>query len=139
MSEVAIHPPDSTQMVASPLPQVLQTPGGNALLEIQGQVNTPGISSAIQIGHLEFPDYDSTNPDDTKWMKKVYLYVGKHQRMRGEVKKLLKALAILKRKTSNSISTSVVGLNSEELEIAEIVKFKIVFSERPEPVGTMGE
>ena len=62
-------------------------------------------------------------------MKRVYMYIGKHQRMTGEVKKLPKAFAILKRKESEQQDAR------EELEIVDIVKHKIVFSQRPEPVS----
>lgn len=61
-------------------------------------------------------------------MKRVFLFVGKHQRLHGEVKKLPKALAVMRRKQSGDE-------NCEELEIVEIVKHKIIFSHRPEPVG----
>lgn len=65
-------------------------------------------------------------------MKRVYMYIGKHQRMTGEVKKLPKAFAILKRKESEQAEESE---QQEELEIVDIVKHKIVFSQRPEPVS----
>ena len=58
-------------------------------------------------------------------MKMVYLYVGKHQRLTGQVKKLPKAMAVLRKKEADT----------ESLEISEIIKYKIVFSQRPEPVG----
>lgn len=61
-------------------------------------------------------------------MKRVYLYVGKHQRLTGEVKKLPKAMGIMRKREG-------VGNGIEELEIMEIVRHKIVFSQRPEPVG----
>jgi len=74
-------------------------------------------------------------------MKKVWLYVGKHQRLTGEVKKLPKALAVIrKKKVEEEGHEMVVDGNGEEgssqdLEIVEIVKYKIQFSLRPEPVG----
>jgi chromosome transmission fidelity protein 8 len=61
-------------------------------------------------------------------MKGVYLYIGKHQRLTGEVKKLPKAMGVLRRR-------EVEGDDQEQLEIVEIVKHKIVFSQRPEPVS----
>lgn len=69
-------------------------------------------------------------------MKRVYLYIGRNQRLTGEVKKLPKPLAVV-RKTQNP-STDGDQLNQavgEELEIVEIVKWKILFASRPEPVG----
>jgi chromosome transmission fidelity protein 8 len=86
------------------------------------------------IGRLEFPLYTPQtpdDPDDTEWMKKVYFYVGKHQRLTGEVKKLAKPLAI--------IQTVEEGCSDEgggsALEIRDVVKYKILFGGRPEPVG----
>lgn len=71
-------------------------------------------------------------------MKKVYLYVGKHQRLTGEVKKLPKAMAVIRRREG----TGVLGdeedgyrERSEELEVVDIVRWKILFAGRPEPVG----
>lgn len=64
-------------------------------------------------------------------MKKVHLYVGQHQRLTGEVKKLPNPVAVIRKR--NSGETIAEG---GELEIAEIVHFKVLFSSRPEPVGT---
>ncbi|KAI1909502.1 hypothetical protein LOZ61_004942 [Ophidiomyces ophidiicola] len=156
---------------ANPLPTLLQTPSGLAILELQGTINLPAndqkqksaldednIASQSQlhtetpIGRLVFPSYDSSNPpNDTFWMKRVYLYVGQHQRLTGEVKKLSKPLAIMQRsqydesaggKDGSSTSSKNIGsaqqveeLGREALEIAGIVRYKILFSARPEPVS----
>lgn len=79
-----------------------------------------------------FPLYDSTttSPEDTSWMKRVYLYIGKHQRLTGEVKKLGKAIAVVARREGGEGDEA-----NEELEVKEVVRYKIVFSSRPEPVG----
>lgn len=126
--------PTTTTTHPNPLPQLLQTPSGLALLELQGTFNTPAPDSsddAVAIGRLDFPDYrpDSItfDPSSTAWMKRVYMYVGQHQRLTGEVKKLPKALGVVRRREGGE----------DELEIVEIVKHKIVFSSRPEPVGTV--
>ncbi|EXJ54672.1 hypothetical protein A1O7_10013 [Cladophialophora yegresii CBS 114405] len=138
---------------SNPLPPLLQTPSGLALLEIQGTIHgpfegsTPGdenpMTTTRQIGRLEFPLYNpQASNEDGKWMKKVYLYVGKHQRLTGEVKKLGEPLAVIQ-KVDHSIgngSEAESGVNAskgtqEALEIVEIVKFKVLFSARPEPVG----
>ena len=134
----------------SPFPQLLQTPSGLALLEIQGTIHAPfpqlsaddeSSQSATQtsIGRLEFPLYDPSNlssEKDDKWMKTVYLYVGKHQRLVGEVRKLPKAMAIVrKRELSTETREDWEEEKGEELEIAEIVRWKILFAGRPEPVG----
>lgn len=133
----------------NPLPQLLQTPSGLALLEIQGTIHAPFpqasldndslITAPVQtdIGRLEFPLYDPSTPDEErKWMRKVYLYVGKHQRLTGEVKKLPRAIAVIrKRQSTGEHDGSEEGAGEEELEIAEIVQWKILFAGRPEPVG----
>jgi chromosome transmission fidelity protein 8 len=137
MPIVHVHAPDSSVRSTSPqnpLPQLLHTPSGLAIVEIQGTIHTPDASNAdddasqlpdTKIGNLEFPNYNENNPEDTAWMKLAYLYVGKNQRMTGQVKKLPKAIAILQRKE----------IGADDLQITEIIKYKIVFSQRPEPVG----
>lgn len=130
----------------NPLPQLLQTPSGLAILELQGTINLPprdDTDSTIHsqgetsIGKLIFPDYDSETQEEQgpAWMQRVYLYVGKHQRLTGEVKKLPKPLAVIRRRTPSPMETVVD--HAEELEIVEIVKWKILFSNRPEPVGSL--
>lgn len=137
---------------ANPLPQLLHTPAGLALLELQGTINMPGQNlengavngtaddSGTTIGRLTFPDYNTLTADagSTAWMKRVYLYVGQHQRLHGEVKKLPKAIAIIRRRQSEEGSANDKEM-PEELEIMVIVKYKILFSHRPEPVGNSHE
>lgn len=160
MSKVEVHPKSLVphESAKNPLPQLLQTPSGLALLEMQGTINLPShddedsIATESQsgvatqetpIGRLIFPDYDLEDPNNTAWMKRVYLYVGKHQRLTGEVKKLPKALAVIRKRNIVEADQTQVDVEGEEgedrieqLEIVEIVKFKILFSTRPEPVGT---
>jgi chromosome transmission fidelity protein 8 len=97
-------------------------------LELQATIHTPFSTvsgdTSTTVGNLVFPLWDPARPDDKAWMKRVYFYVGKHQRLTGEVKQLNKAMAVLGRRG-----------DGEELEIKEIVRHKIVFSSRPEPVG----
>jgi len=146
MPSVALYPPNPNehgkqQQLDNPLPHLLQTPSGLAILELQGTINMPSsteLSSNEQgstttdtlIGRIVFPDYHNDDPPDSKeWMKKVYLYVGRHQRLTGEVKKLNSPIAIIRKRAT------AVDADEEELEIAEIVDYKILFSSRPEPVG----
>ena len=65
----------------------------------------------------------------------MHMYVGQHQRLTGEVKKLPKPLAVLRRK-DGSTAMEDEDAAPEQLAVVEIVKYKIVFSQRPEPVGT---
>ncbi|OTA94063.1 hypothetical protein M434DRAFT_72138 [Hypoxylon sp. CO27-5] len=150
-SSVQLHPRRTGTETASrsSLPQLIQTPSGLALLELQGIINLPEThengednSQEMSIGRLVFPDYhpDTQDPSSTSWMKRVHLYVGEHQRLTGEVKKLPKAMAIIKKRAKSGEDVDMSDGNSssttEELEVVEIVKYKLVFSQRPEPVGT---
>lgn len=94
-------------------------------------------ASTIEIGRIDFPDY-VPDAEGSAWMKRVHLYVGQHQRLTGEVKKLPKAMAVVRRRENTTVTGS--GGESEEqgdnLEVVEIVKYKLMFSNRPEPVGT---
>lgn len=143
--------PAATAVVShNPFPDLIQTPSGLALLELQGTMNLPepdgndaetGSARHPRIGRITFPDYhpQTQDPSSTAWMKRVHLYVGQHQRLTGEVKRLPKALAVIRRKFTSSERDETAGhspsTGEDELEIVEIVKFKLVFSNRPEPVG----
>ena len=143
MSTTKLYPPSQRDSPAtSPLPQLLQTPSGLALLELQGTINLPQTaddeaSSDFGIGKLDFPDYNP-EAEGSAWMKRVHLYIGQHQRLTGEVKKLPKAMAVVRRR-DNKIkegSGGAVAEQGENLEVVEVVKYKLMFSNRPEPVGT---
>ncbi|KAK3946133.1 putative chromosome transmission fidelity protein 8 [Diplogelasinospora grovesii] len=152
------HTSTSSSNLTNPLPTLLQTPTGLALLELQGTINTPDSDSnpgsgAVAIGRIDFPDYhpDGLDTGSTAWMKRVYMYIGQHQRLTGEVKKLPKAIAIVsKRKripTTGDESMRDAPADEKEgnggengdmdLEVVEIVKYKLVFSQRPEPVTSV--
>lgn len=141
----------TTRAVENPLPQLLHTPSGLALLEVQGTIHfptTPGQSST-QVGKLVFPLYDPevNGADDTKWMKRVYMYVGKGQRLTGECKKLPKPIGIMRKRERKAPANADMdemdeeerSARDEELEIVEVVKHKIVFSLRPEPISGVPE
>ncbi|KAF2460488.1 putative sister chromatid cohesion protein Ctf8 [Lineolata rhizophorae] len=145
MPSVPLHPPQgpaSGLSTSNPLPKLLQTPTGLAIVEIQGTINMPppdedeepSPDSSQHVGRLVFPAYSPGNPEDTAWMKRVYLYIGENQRMTGEVKKLPKPLAVI-RKREEGGEESQSQAAREELEIVEIVRHKILFAHRPEPVS----
>ncbi|RYP93788.1 hypothetical protein DL770_000160 [Monosporascus sp. CRB-9-2] len=148
---VKLHPQKASDegVADNPLPQLIRTPSGLAILELQGTINLPeadpeseGKSEQIPIGRITFPDYNPEyqDPSSTSWMKRVYLYVGQHQRLTGEVKKLPKPLAVIRKRAPDGEDVDMADSTSEttmdELEVVEIVKYKLVFSHRPEPVGT---
>ena len=145
MPSIPLHLPsaDGTRPITwnttfNPLPNLLQTPSGVAILEIQGKINLPEpenltSTNATPIGHLVFPHYRKDDPPtNVTWMKTVHLYVGRYQRLTGEVKKLAKPLAVIRRRGEMNTKENN---ETEELEIVELVYHKIVFSSRPEPVG----
>jgi chromosome transmission fidelity protein 8 len=139
-SSIKLYPrnPGAAKGTTNPLPELIHTPSGLALLELQGTINLPqhadeGPAPETLLGRIAFPDFnpDTLDPSSTAWMKRVHLYVGQFQRLTGEVKKLPRPLAVVqKRKPADG------ELASEDLEVVEIVKYKLIFSQRPEPVGT---
>ncbi|KAK4140699.1 Ctf8-domain-containing protein [Dichotomopilus funicola] len=148
-----LNPLTTSPPPTNPLPTLLQTPSGLALLELQGSINLPPSSTSsnntddpsstsptpVPIGTLHFPDYHAgETPDgDTAWMRRVWMYVGEHQMLHGEVKKLPKAVAVLRKRGGGSGGgggEEEEEGRAEELEVAGVVKYKIVFSSRPEPV-----
>ncbi|KAL8777566.1 MAG: hypothetical protein Q9213_007802 [Squamulea squamosa] len=147
MPSIPLHPPDPARgsnigSSQNPLPQLLQTPSGLAILELQGTINIPSTttesteasdtsSTATTVGRLVFPDYDPNDPTgSTSWMKRVHLYVGRHQRLTGEVKKLTNPLGVIRRKP---LVEGAMESSTEQLEIMEIIYYKVLFSNRPEP------
>lgn len=148
MPSIPLHIlPTSPSSRPNPLPGLLQTPSGLAILEIQGSINTPPLHSedspsaspacaATPIGRVVFPHYSSADPSQG-WMKTVHLYIGRHQRLAGEVKKLANPLAVIRRRdmTEEARGDDEQG---EELEIVDLVYYKLLFSSRPEPVGEVG-
>ncbi|KAG5953791.1 hypothetical protein E4U53_002647 [Claviceps sorghi] len=144
MSSAKLHPPERPSTpISNPLPQLIQTPSGLALLELQGAINLPLNSSGqpledtIEIGQIDFPDYVA-DAEGSAWMKRVHMHVGQHQRLTGEVKKLPRAIAVIRKRANRMLENSSGPYmeEGEHLEVVEIVKYKILFSNRPEPVGT---
>ncbi|KAI0506587.1 putative sister chromatid cohesion protein Ctf8 [Xylaria bambusicola] len=150
-SSVTLHLRTPTDQAPSsnPFPQLIHTPSGLAILELQGTINLPqsdqqdseGGCPELEIGRISFPDYHPETQDasSTAWMKRVHLYVGQHQRLTGEVKKLPRAMAIIRKRQTSNLDVETAGPSSEDaredLEVVEIVKYKLMFSHRPEPVG----
>ncbi|KAL1897895.1 hypothetical protein Sste5346_003747 [Sporothrix stenoceras] len=149
-STVTIYPwtpATTTATTPNALPTLLQTPAGLALLELQGTINLPeaprhdgdeeggdepseNLQHRVPIGRLDFPDYDpAAGADSTAWMRRVHLYVGPHQRLTGEVKKLPRPLAVVRRRQSEDKNTS-----ETDLEVVEVIHYKLLFSQRPEPM-----
>ncbi|KAK6528507.1 hypothetical protein TWF281_009748 [Arthrobotrys megalospora] len=142
MPSTPVHLPNplSATSNTNPLPQLLRLPTGLAILELQGDINFPNPEDSpsninfTTVGNLVFPDATSDSTD-IKDVKRVWLYVGKHQRLTGEVKALPKPLGILRKRQPEEDGHAPAAA-VEELEIVEVIKHKIIFSKRPEPVGT---
>ena len=137
MPSTPIYPPTTDRAsTTNPLPPILHTPLGLTVIEIQGTLNipTPDVNSDSgrqQIGRLEFPmlgNEGAAAPGDS-WMKTVHLYIGERQRLVGEVRKLDKPLGVLRKREGRSEDRLEKG---EELEIADVVYWKIWFGSRPE-------
>lgn len=141
MPSIPIHPPSEQQAINdgnnNPLPSLLHTPAGLAMIELQGTVlseheqGNSDVANALRLGKLIFPEADDGGAWDSK---KVFLFVGSspertHQRMVGEVKKLTKPVAVLRRRVTADADAG------DEVEIAEIIQHKILFHHRPEPMG----
>ncbi|KAF3927438.1 hypothetical protein ABW21_db0207489 [Orbilia brochopaga] len=142
MPSTPLHLPDAASATSNtnPLPQLLRLPTGLAILELQGDINYPSPQDSdantnfTTVGNLIFPDAtsDSTDP---KELKRVWLYIGKHQRLTGEVKALAKPLGVLRKKQPHAEDTGNAD-DTAQLEIVDIIRYKIIFSKRPEPVST---
>lgn len=131
------------------------TPYGLMLLEIQGELNLPiefpqgqpktdedreylnnfitinEIHHAVKFGNLVFDEKDNS---------KVTLYVGKSQRLLGNVVKLSTPLAVLKIPLKNEDEMMLdnddnANQQEEELiKLMDIVKAKVIFKQRPLPI-----
>ena len=131
------------------------TPYGLMLLEIQGELNLPiefpqgqpktdedreylnnfitinEIHHAVKFGNLVFDEKDNS---------KVTLYVGKSQRLLGNVVKLSTPLAVLKIPLKNEDEMMIdnddnANQQEEELiKLMDIVKAKVIFKQRPLPI-----
>lgn len=66
-------------------------------------------------------------------MQKVWLFVGQNQRLTGELRKLSKPLGLVQRRLTEGGGEDDGGEEvTEELEIMEIVRWKMFFGGRPE-------
>ncbi|KLU81638.1 hypothetical protein MAPG_00723 [Magnaporthiopsis poae ATCC 64411] len=143
------QPPASAPALQNPLPPLLHTPSGLALLELQGVINTgeddgsDGAPAPTRVGRLDFPEYvEGRSEDGGAWMRRVYLYVGLNQRLTGEIKKLPRPVAVIRRRgrrEGGGDGDDDGDGGDGALEVVEIVRYKLLFSQRPEPIGVPGE
>jgi chromosome transmission fidelity protein 8 len=103
------------------------------MIELQGSLttSTPNLTTPIHLGHLVFPDPPPSSASaSAREGQRVHLFIGDHQRMTGEMKPLARPVAVVRRRGG--------APDAEDLEIAEVVYYKILFAHRPEPVGALG-
>lgn len=132
------------------LPNILKTPSGLVLIEIQGSIHIGNrtLSSAVGLGLQNENEYDiniqpSSTSDETDLIGKfdfsdlekggnsVTLVVDQHQRLRGKLEKLKKPLAILRIDEQNGEGTAKSPVM---IPVVDIVSQKLIFSSRPEPI-----
>ena len=154
MPSIPLHPPpnpypsttttNTTTTTLNPLPPLLHTPQGLALLEIQGSLNLPPDPRGLQIGRLEFPLLSRSAPDldepegkrmadPPPWTTKVHLYIGTTQRLVGSVRALERPLAVVVRRKKKKAGASHGEVKedeeeSEALEVRDIVRWKLYVS-----------
>ncbi|KAK9367740.1 Ctf8-domain-containing protein [Lipomyces kononenkoae] len=110
------------------LPELLQTPTGLALIEIQGTLYAAQPSSdgtPSEIGRLTFDG-------NTAW-----LWIGEHQRMEGSVVDLNPPFGVLRRVTTakqSEVQEENGSPDGTAVEIVEVIRKKILFASRPEPI-----
>lgn len=84
------------------------------------------IYHAVKFGNLVFDPHDD---------KKVTLFIGKSQRLLGNIVKLQTPLAILRIPTNrNGDDDDDMVDDKEDIKIVDIVKAKLIFKQRPLPI-----
>lgn len=133
------------------LPPFLRLPQGLVMIEIQGTIHRPTAvpqqftstsddpnpafiktkhgKDAVNIGKLKF---DIANPNSNK----VELLIGKNQKLVGSIKELEKPLGILQfpKLEEPSKANDQEYLKTQRVQLMEIVKHKLIFSNRPVPL-----
>lgn len=129
---------------------IISTPFGLSILEIQGELNLPqtfpkpgethkpdylenfatvnDIYEAVKFGKLEFDPKNKSN---------VTLYIGKSQRLLGSMVDLETPLAVLRVPTDENNNEEEGDTHTEEKEgikIVDIIKKKLIFKHRPLPI-----
>ncbi|KAK9459303.1 Ctf8-domain-containing protein [Lipomyces oligophaga] len=116
------------------LSQVIQTPSGLALMEIQGLLHIAPLKSddleeEAEIGRLTFEG-------QVPW-----LWIGNHQRLEGKLVDLKQPVGVMRRQDDphdlhlhNRNSDDSGNGYGNHVEFVEVIRRKIVFSTRPEPL-----
>lgn len=115
---------------------VVSSPLGLVLLDIQGELNLPHENSkdryeratadqvheAVRFGRIEF---DKSN------LSRVTLFIGESQRLVGKVVELPRPIGILR---ISNLSDEAKTSSSQNIDLIDIVKKKMLFDQRPLPI-----
>lgn len=124
------------------VPSILKTPTGLLLIEVQGTLHI-GQKALVSSGSLGLDANETVSKAShdligvfdfselEKGGKEIVLNVDRHQRLRGKVVKLKDPIAIVR---TDAVSDSTNPDEAPEIPIIDIVEFKAVFSNMPEPV-----
>lgn len=124
------------------VPSILKTPTGLLLIEVQGTLHI-GQKALVSSGSLGLDANETVSKAShdligvfdfselEKGGKEIVLNVDQHQRLRGKIVKLKDPIAILR---TDAISDSTNPDEPPEIPIVDIVEFKAVFSNMPEPI-----
>ncbi|KAK9358115.1 putative sister chromatid cohesion protein Ctf8 [Lipomyces starkeyi] len=117
----------ATNESSSYFPQVLRTPTGLALIEIQGTLHTTQPSSDSTPSELGKLTFDG---------KTTWLWIGDHQRMEGSIVDLNPPFGVLRRVTrkQSEMEEENGSPDGTAVEIVEVIRKKILFTSRPEPI-----
>ncbi|KAL3229157.1 Chromosome transmission fidelity protein 8 [Nakaseomyces bracarensis] len=105
--------------------RTIETPLGRMIVEIQGSLELPSdIDSSSELyksvdGHDTVQFGNLTLEDNNK----AILFVGKKQRLLGKVVKLNPPVGLLK-----------FNDNGQNVELLDIIEYKVLFSDRPLPI-----
>jgi chromosome transmission fidelity protein 8 len=126
--------------IADHAPFTISTPRGNAILEIQGLLNMPdakptGLAAQEEAKFLELEDHMFPADDDTSAIRfgklelegnKATLLIGNSQRLIGDLKEIKPPLALIKFDNNDN--------EGSQVEIIDVIKYKLVFTGRPLPI-----
>lgn len=140
-----------TSQPESDYDNLISTPYGLSILEIQGELNLPtSIPTESQLNIDQNKEYISnfakvddiyhavrfgTLDFDAKDFTKVTLYIGKSQRLLGSIVDLDIPLGVMRIPSKyDANGNSIEECDQEKIKIIDIIKKKIIFKNRPLPI-----
>lgn len=103
----------------------IETPLGKMIVEIQGTLELPSEISKDNELYRSIDGYDTVHFGNLsiESKEKAILFVGKKQRLLGKVVKLNPPLGLLK-----------FNDNGSNVELLDVIEYKVIFSDRPLPI-----